>query len=97
MVLLYREGDVLHFKVDDMDIELTDNTHIELKRGEVNVLKVLRDDAPIFCLEYQPYVADEVDKWRMYFDPFIEEEHFDFGLFLRNLMKDANRRHGVYR
>jgi hypothetical protein len=97
MVFLYREADVLHFRVDDIDIELTEDTRIELIRGNTNVLTMLRGDAPIFRLEYKPYVADEIDKWRMYLNPFIEEEDFDFGLFVYNVLKDPRRRADIYR
>lgn len=94
---LYREAGILHFRVDDIDIELTEDTCIELVRGKTNVLTVLRGDVPIFCLEYRPYMADETDKWRMYLDPFIEEEDFDFGLFVYNTVKDVDRRDRIYR
>jgi hypothetical protein len=96
-VFLYRETDVLHFRVDDIDIELTEDTRIELIRGNTNVLIVLRGDVPIFRLEYKPYVADEIDKWRMYLSPFVEEEHFDFGLFVCNVTQNACRRNAIYR
>jgi len=96
-VFLYRQTDVLHFRVDDVDIELTEDTRIELIRGTANILTVLRDDAPIFRLEYKPYVADEIDEWRMYLNPFIEDEHFDFGLFVRNVTQNPHQRDVIYR
>jgi hypothetical protein len=49
------------------------------------------------CLEYKPYVADEIDQWRMYMSPFIEEEHFDFGLFVWEVTQNADRRNAIYR
>lgn len=97
MVFLYREADILHFRVDDTDIELTDDTRIELVRSNMNILTVLRNDVPLLRLKYKPYVADGTDKWRMYLNPFIKEEHFDFGLFVYNVVKDVDRRDRIYR
>jgi hypothetical protein len=96
-VFLYRQTDVLHLRVDDTDVELTDDAHVELVRGDTNVLTVVRSDVPILCLEYKPYVADEIDRWRMYMSPFIEEEHFDFGLFVWEVTQNADRRSAIYR
>lgn len=97
LVLLYRQADMLHLRVDNTDTELTDDTCIELVRGETNVLMVVRDNVPILCLEYKPHVTDEIDQWRMYLNPFIEEEHLDFGLFVWEVVQNAERRSAIYR
>jgi hypothetical protein len=97
LVFLYRQADVLHLRVDDSDIELTDDTCVELIRGETSVLIVIRDSVRLLCLEYKPYVTDEIDQWRMYMNPFIEDEHFDFGLFVWEVAQNAERRSAIYR
>jgi hypothetical protein len=96
-VILYRDGDLLHFRVDDTDIMLTDDMQFELSRGVVNIITVSRGGHTIFRFAYKPYVPDKVDKWRMYLNPLIEEEHFDFGLFIYNITKNIENRRRVYR
>lgn len=96
LVFLYRQAGVLHFRVDDTDIELTDDTCVELIRGETNVLIVKRDNVRLLYLVYKPYVTDEIDQWRMYMNPFIEEEHFDFGLFVWEVTQNTERRSTIY-
>lgn len=96
-VFLYRQSDTLHFRVDHVDIELTSDTRIELVRGATNILTILRGDAAIFRLEYVPYTADKIDEWRTYLNPFIEDEHFDFGLFVYNVMSNSAHRGRLYR
>jgi len=95
VLILYREADVLHLRLDDTDFELTDDTRIELSRGDVNVLTAVRGGTVLFSLKYQPPVIEpplEIDP-----TPFVEEEHFDFGLFVYNIMRDVDRRSRIYR
>lgn len=54
---------------------------------------VVRDKGrEIVCVRYQP-------TGRLYEDdvtPFVELEHFDFGLFVRNVLGDSGRRRRIY-
>ncbi len=97
LVFFYRQADVLHLRVDDTDIQLTDDTGIELVRGETSTLMVVCGNVPIICLDYKSHVTDEIDQWRMYLNPFIEEEHLDFGLFVWEVMQNAEQRSIIYR
>ena len=94
-LILYREATMLHLRIDDADFELTDDTYIELVRGNLNVLTVIRRGVVLFSWTYKPPVIEpplEMDP-----TPFVEEEHFDFGLFVYNVMRDACRRDRIYR
>ena len=96
LVILFRENNVLYLLVDDLRVELTNDTHVELRVGTKNVLTIERNEVPILRLEYKAYLADETDQWRMYLDPFIQDDHLDFGLFLFNALKDPEKRNAVY-
>ncbi len=96
LVILFRENNVLYLWVDDLRVELTNATHVELEVGSKNVLTIERNETPIVRLEYDAYAADETDEWRMYLDPFIQDDHLDFGLFLFNALKDPEKRNAVY-
>lgn len=96
LVILFRENNVLYLWVDDLRVELTNATHVELEVGSNNVLTIERNEMPIVRLEYEAYVADETDQWRMYLDPFVQEDHLDFGLFLFNALNDPEKRNTVY-
>ena len=96
-VSLYRQSGVLHFRIDDTDFELADDTYAEISRGEKrNVLRLLRNNVPLFAWEYAAPVIDDIDKLQMSIDPRIEEEHFDFGLLVKNVLSDPRRRHRIY-
>jgi hypothetical protein len=96
LIILFRENNVLYLWVDDLRVELTDDTHVELKVGSRNVLTIVRNEEPVVRLEYEAYVADETDQWRMYMDPFVRDEHLDFGLFLFKALCDLQKRDAVY-
>jgi hypothetical protein len=94
MLALYRDTGVLHFRIDDNDFALTRQTRIELARGDVNILKVVRDDVMLLEWTYKPPIIEpplDMDP-----TPFVEEEDFDFGLFVYNVTKDAGRRNRIY-
>jgi hypothetical protein len=93
---LYREAGALHFRVDNEDFELTEKTHVELVRtqDDVNRITVLRNGVPLFTWTYQRpaiYPPLELDP-----TPFIEEEDFDFCLFVHNVVNDPSRRKRIY-
>jgi hypothetical protein len=93
---LYRQAGLLHFRVENQDFELTENTHIKLERlhNDVNCITVLRNGAVVFTWTYQRpalYPPIEIDP-----TPFIEGEHFDFCLFVYNVANDPDRRERIY-
>lgn len=81
--------------MDDEDLELTEKTQVELVgvRDDVNRITVLRNGVPLFTWTYQRPVIDlsQYDP-----TPFIEEEHFDFCLFVHNVVNDPGRRERIY-
>lgn len=97
LVILFRDNNVLYLWVDDLRVELTHDTRVELKVGSTNVLTVVRNETPIVRLEYDAYVADETDQWRMYLDPFVQDDQLDFGLFLNNALNDPEKQDVVYK
>lgn len=96
IVCLYREAGQLHFRVNDIDCELTENTKVSLVRirEDANRFTVLRDGITLFTWTYQRPVIEpplELDP-----TPFVEEEHFDFCLFVYNVVNDLGRRERIY-
>lgn len=96
LVILFRENHRLYLQVDDLRVELTNDARVELEIGSKNVLFIVRSELPLVRLEYEAYVADKTDQWRMYLDPFIQDDHIDFGLFLYNTLNDLQKRDAVY-
>jgi len=92
----YRKAKVLHFRVDDEDLELTEETQVELVRvrDAVNCITVLRNGVPLFTWTYHRPVIDPLLEYDP--TPFIEEEQFDFCLFVYNVMNDPDRRERIY-
>lgn len=75
---------------------MTDAVLVNLKRGAAtNTLSFHIGGQCVLELEYRKPVIDpplEHDP-----TPFVEEEHFDFGLFVRNVVSDRTRRERIYR
>ncbi|MCD4738513.1 MAG: hypothetical protein K8R89_04565 [Anaerolineae bacterium] len=92
----YRKEKVLHFRVDDEDLELTEETQVELVhvRDAVNCITVLRHEVPLFAWTYQRPVIDPLLEYDP--TPFIDEEQFDFCLFVYNVANDPDRRERIY-
>ena len=94
-VILYREAEILRFRIDNDEFELTDNTRIELVRDDPHILTVYRNGEIAIKFAYTPPIIHpslEVDP-----TPFVEEEDFDFGLFVHNVVNDVDRRNRIYR
>lgn len=87
---LYRTGRELAFRVSEKVFALDSETVVELRRGTVNLLLVVRKGSPVFTWTYPAPVMDpslEVDPTAC-----VEEEDFDFGLFVSNVSKDPARK-----
>ncbi len=96
-LFLYRVAGLLHFRVDNDDFGLTENTEVRLERlhDDLNRVSVLRDGISLFTWIYRRpmiYPPLEIDP-----TPCIEEEHFDFCLFVYNVVNDAVRKESIYR
>jgi hypothetical protein len=96
LLKLYRISDVLYFAVDDQVVELTDATSVELEKERSNrTLSVYRGGQCVLECNYQRPSSGTL----LEFDPtpFVEEEHFDFGLFVKNVASNPERRERIYR
>lgn len=96
VLCLYRDPDgMLHFRLDDHDLVLDHATVIDLERAEQNNLVIRRADGVLLTWRYPPPALDPpLDEDPT---PFVEEEDFDFGLFLHNVTHDDVRRQTIYR
>lgn len=92
LLLLYTHDGKLFLRVDEDLFELNEDTKVSLERGSSqNVLTILRYDALTYRLEYKPPVIDpplEED----FISTGVEEEDFDFCLFVHNVVNNPARR-----
>ena len=93
--MLFRNNGLLYFHAGDRTIELADDVTSSLTNENNNrVFQLLKNGKPEICLKYLPPVHDiplSADP-----TPFIEEEDFDFLLFVHNVLKKASRRNTIY-
>jgi hypothetical protein len=95
-MILYREHGILHFRVDDKDFQLTGEIEIKLVSVDhkTNCFMIFCKGAQLFRWTYQRPIIDpplEVDPTLG-----VEEEHFDFCLFVHNVVHDPLRRARIY-
>ena len=94
---LFRFNNELHFRANEKDFVVDDDTKIEFKKGEEkNFFKVTKDNKLFFELVYASPVIDpplEED----FVSSFVEEEHFDFCLFIYNVVSNRKRRESFFR
>ncbi len=95
MVSLYRVDGVLYFRVGDQNFKLTDDVTSKLTREVNKQVFWLLEGGPLFKFEYVP--TDQDIPLSMDPTPFVEEEDFDFLLFVHNVLAEPGRRHRVYR
>lgn len=94
-LVLYRAGEDLWLDIDGMPIRI-DTIGIKVEcRGEERLLRAFSSDHLVFEVGYElpkldPPIADDPT-------PFIDEEDFDFGLFLQNIARDKSRQARIYR
>jgi hypothetical protein len=95
-VMLYRLGDNLYLEIDGQKLPLDKHT-VELRRvNGRRLLQVLFTDGRVVTeLIYDPPKIDPP----LHLDPTpgVEEEHFDFGLFLHNVSHNPPRQMRMYR
>jgi hypothetical protein len=93
-VLLFWLAGVLYLQVEGQRMTMADHT-IELQTvGGRRVLRVLSGTSVVLELTYDPPIIDPPLSEDP--TPGVEEEHFDFGLFLANLSQDRGRQARVY-
>ena len=95
MLMLYRKDGVLYFRTGDRTVELADDITSSLtKENSRRVFQLIKNGKPEICVTYLPAVHDvplSADP-----TPFIEEEDFDFLLFVHNILTTTGRRNRVY-
>lgn len=88
-VLFVNEGD-LFFQFDHKTIKITESINVELNEidEKISMFKIIVSKGVKYELPY------EVDKELFGIEPFdyIEEEEFDWGLFLANIINDKKRK-----
>lgn len=93
-VLLFRVADVLCLQVDSHRMPM-DSLAIDVRSVKgLRVLSVRSHGKVILEMRYEPPHLDPplaLDP-----TPFVEEEDFDFGLFLANVSRDRNRQARMY-
>ena len=88
---LYALDGNLHFWIDKEDVVLTDDVVVEFKRLQngSNHIRLVRDETILLDWIYERPVIEpplEIDT-----TAFVDEEDFDFGLFVFNVMNDIGR------
>jgi hypothetical protein len=94
LVLLFRQGGVLYLQIDDLKTPMHEYT-VELQStGNHRELRLLCSGKVVSAIEYAAPILDPplaLDP-----TPFVDEEHFDFGLFIANVSRDPTRQGQLY-
>lgn len=95
MVSLYRVNGLLYFRIGDQEFEITEDSSSTLvPDGKHRVFQLHQGENTLVNLRYltpQPEIPLSIDP-----TPFVEEEHFDFLLFMHNVLTVAGRRSRVW-
>ena len=86
----------MHFRVDDEDFELTAETSVKLVpvKETTNTIMLFRGEDLQSSWTYQRPALDPPLKYDP--TPFVEEEDFDFCLFVYNVANDPGRKARIY-
>lgn len=93
-VILYREGGNLLLRIDGRDFDLAQHTVRITRIGSTRRVRLLRCLSTVSEWEYQVPVLEPPLSHDP--TPFIEEEDFDYGLFLENISRDIARQSRLY-
>jgi hypothetical protein len=94
LVILYRLDDNLYLLVGNRQMQMADHV-IEIdSSGGRRIFRVIAGDATVLELAYDQPIIDPPlsEDWTQ----MVEEDHFDFGLFLANLSRDHIRQSHMY-
>jgi hypothetical protein len=95
LAVLFREGGSLRFALGEGIHEVKGSFAVEWRRRGPRAVLTISDGGELTSVEYQTALATyplaETDP-----TPFVESEHFDFGLFVRNVVADADRAARIY-
>lgn len=92
-ILLFRLGGVLYVQLDQQRLTMADH-FVEVRAEAAHRVLRISGDHVILEIEYDPPIIDPplVDD----LTPFVEEEHFDFGLFITSVSHDHSRQERLY-
>jgi hypothetical protein len=95
MVSFYRVHGVLYFRIGDQEFELTDDTRSTLETdGNYRKFQLLKRENVLVDLTYltpESEIPLSIDP-----TPFVEEEQFDFLLFVHSVLTEPGRRNRVW-
>lgn len=89
MMLLYRFNKQLYLQIADHKLEISNRVRASLIKADFCTLIIKSGEDIIFRLEYLPLVISP--PLETIVTPFAEEEDFDFGLFVHNIINDPGR------
>lgn len=94
-IFFFRQDDGLHLRIEGEDYPLLDDVKVVLlTQGELNVLRVLKDEAILLDYSYpRPIIDPPIND---VLSPLEEEEDYDFGLLIFNVMNDTARKKRIY-
>ncbi|HTW57167.1 MAG TPA: hypothetical protein VMD99_03440 [Terriglobales bacterium] len=94
-LLFYRNNDgSLHFRIDERDIDLSNDIVVIWSPGLATNLSVVESGKPVLTFQYRSIQLEpplELDP-----TPMVEMEDYDFGLFVANVTQDPERRARIY-
>lgn len=96
LLALYRKNGDLYVWIDTKAFPISDTVSSALiQEGDQRVFRLLDNERLIATFRYLPSVSEVP----MELDPtsFVEEEDFDFVLFIHNVLTDPGRRERVYK
>ena len=90
LVALYAFGGNLFLRIGDDVIQILGDVRVELEQnGFQSKLTVMRDGRALVLLNYPKSASGKIKDDPT---PFVDDEDFDFGLFVKNLVSDPKRR-----
>jgi len=95
IVCLYRLDNALYFRLGEEEVKIADDaTSILVREDGYRLFQLLQNGNLLINFRYRSPVY-EVSP-HMDPTPFIDEEDFDFFLFVHNVLNQGDRRHRVY-
>ena len=89
LVVVYVSDGILFLRVANESIPVENITCFELNSKGVNSTLHVRYNNSTLSLDYKNSTDKMIEDD---FTPFVEEEHFDFGLFVKNMISTRERR-----
>ncbi|SFT04883.1 hypothetical protein [Marininema halotolerans] len=97
LLMLYRKRGRLYLNVNDKELCLEDNVNLLYMRrqdGDIQV-SIQKDGETVFLIRYPSFRNDPVNQADFDFNS-DKEEHYDFFLFVYNVMNDPERKGFIY-